>query len=296
MGSGMLKSMTGFGAGDLATAASRYVIEVRSLNHRFLEVVVRLPRELSPLEERIRTMVQGRILRGRVEIAIIRENYGKRARAVKVDADLAKTFINALNDLKRTLELSGTPDLAMLVGLPDLIKIEEQKEDLEECWPLVAEGVGQALDRLVAMRETEGARLSRDLADRLEHLQQRIDEVERRAPAVVKEYAARLTRRIGELVGAAPVDEGRVATEVAMFADRCSITEEVTRFRSHLVQIRQTLSADGAVGRTLEFIVQELGREANTMGSKANDLEIARAVIAMKGELESLREQIQNVE
>jgi len=296
MGSGMLKSMTGFGAGDLATAASRYVIEVRSLNHRFLEVVVRLPRELSPLEERIRAMVQGRILRGRVEIAIIRENYGKRARAVKVDADLAKTFINALNDLKRTLELSGTPDLAMLVGLPDLIKIEEQKEDLEESWPLVAEGVGQALDRLVAMRETEGARLSRDLAERLEHLQQRVDEVERRAPAVVKEYAARLTRRIGELVGAVPVDEGRVATEVAMFADRCSITEEVTRFRSHLVQIRQTLSADGAVGRTLEFIVQELGREANTMGSKANDLEIARAVIAMKGELESLREQIQNVE
>ena len=292
----MLKSMTGFGSGELTTATDRYVVEVRSLNHRFLEVAVRLPRDLSPLEDRIRGLVPGRILRGRVEIAIIRENYGKRARTARVDADLAKTFISALNDLKQALELPGTPDLSMLIGLPDLIKIEEQKEDLETSWPRIAEGVGQALDRLVAMRETEGARLARDLGQRTARLGQRIDEVERRAPAVVKEYAARLARRIGELRGAVPVDEGRVATEVAIFADRCDIAEEITRFRGHLAQMHQTLDATGAVGRTLEFIVQELGREANTMGSKANDLEIARAVIAVKGELESLREQIQNVE
>jgi uncharacterized protein (TIGR00255 family) len=292
----MLRSMTGFGAGDLATPAGRYGVEARSLNHRFLEVVVRLPRDLSPLEDRIRSLVQRRILRGRVEVAIIRENYGKRARTVKIDVDLAKTFTSALNDLKQALELPGIADLSMLVGLPDLIKVEEQKEDLEACWPPISEGVGQALERLVAMRETEGAQLARDLAERLERLSQRADEIERRAPLVVKDYAGRLKRRIGELMGTVPVDEGRLATEVAMFADRCDIAEEVTRFRSHLAQIRQTLAADGAIGRTLEFIVQELGREANTMGSKANDLEIARAVIAIKGELESLREQIQNVE
>ena len=292
----MLRSMTGFGAGELTITAGRYVVEARSLNHRFLEVLVRLPRDLSPLEDRIRAIVQQRVLRGRVEIAIIRENYGKRARTVKVDVDLAKTFTAALNDLKQALELPGTADLSMMVGLPDLIKIEEQKEDLEACWPSISEGLRQALDRLVAMRETEGARLNRDLEQRLERLFQRVDQVEQRAPMVVKDYAARLTRRIEELVGTVPVDEGRVATEVAVFADRCDIAEEVTRFRSHLAQIRQTLGAEGAIGRTLEFIVQELGREANTMGSKANDLEIARAVIAIKGELESLREQIQNVE
>ena len=292
----MLRSMTGFGAGELTITAGRYVVEARSLNHRFLEVLVRLPRDLSPLEDRIRAIVQQRVLRGRVEIAIIRENYGKRARTVKVDVDLAKTFTAALNDLKQALELPGTADLSMMVGLPDLIKIEEQKEDLEACWPAISEGLRQALDRLVAMRETEGARLTRDLEQRLERLFQRVDQVEQRAPVVVKDYAARLTRRIEELVGMVPVDEGRVATEVAVFADRCDIAEEVTRFRSHLAQIRQTLGAEGAIGRTLEFIVQELGREANTMGSKANDLEIARAVIAIKGELESLREQIQNVE
>jgi uncharacterized protein (TIGR00255 family) len=292
----VLRSMTGFGAGDLTTAAGRYTVEARSLNHRFLEVVVRLPRDLSSLEDRIRTLVQRRILRGRVEIAIIRENYGKRARTVKIDVDLAKTFTTALNDLKQALELPGIADLSMLVGLPDLIKVEEQKEDLEASWPPISEGVGQALERLVAMREAEGAQLARDLGERLERLSQRADEIERRAPLVVKDYAGRLKRRIGELVGTIPVDEGRVATEVAMFADRCDIAEEVTRFRSHLAQIRQTLDGEGAIGRTLEFIVQELGREANTMGSKANDLEIARAVIAIKGELESLREQIQNVE
>jgi len=292
----VLRSMTGFGGGDLTTAAGRYTVEARSLNHRFLEVVVRLPRDLSSLEDRIRTLVQRRILRGRVEIAIIRENYGKRARTVKIDVDLAKTFTSALNDLKQALELPGIADLSMLVGLPDLIKVEEQKEDLEACWPPISEGVGQALERLVAMREAEGAQLARDLGERLERLSQRVDEIERRAPLVVKDYAGRLKRRIGELVGTIPVDEGRVATEVAMFADRCDIAEEVTRFRSHLAQIRQTLDGEGAIGRTLEFIVQELGREANTMGSKANDLEIARAVIAIKGELESLREQIQNVE
>jgi uncharacterized protein (TIGR00255 family) len=292
----MLRSMTGFGSGELTTATDRYLVEARSLNHRFLEVVVRLPRDLAPLEDRVRGLVHGRVLRGRVEIAIIRENYGKRARTVKVDVDLAKAFLSALNDLKRSLELSGTADLSTLIGLPELVKIEEQKEDLEGYWPQISEGVGMALGRLVAMRETEGARLAQDLAARIERLRLRIDEVERRAPAVVREYAARLSRRIEELVGAVPVDEGRVATEVAMFADRCDIAEEVTRFRSHLAQMRQTLDADGAVGRTLEFIVQELGREANTMGSKANDLEIARAIIAVKGELESLREQIQNVE
>ena len=289
----MLRSMTGFGAGDLTTAAGRYVVEGRTLNHRFLEVVVRLPRELAPIEDRVRGLVQGRILRGRVEIAIMRENYGKRARTVKVDIDLAKAFISALNDLKRAVELAGTPDLAMLAALPDFVKIEEQKEDLDAAWEGIAVGVRQAIDRLVAMRETEGARLASDLELRVRRLGQRIEDVDRRAPEVVKEHAARLARRIEELLGTAHVDEGRLA---AFFADRSDISEEITRFRSHLAQIRQHLDGPGAVGRTLEFLVQELGREANTIGSKANDLEISTAMIAVKGELESLREQIQNVE
>jgi len=292
----MLRSMTGFGASDLATAAGRYTVEARSLNHRFLEIMVRLPRELAPLEDRIRALVQGRVLRGRVEVAIMRENYGKRLRTVRIDLDLAKAFASALNELKQALELPGSPDLAMLSALPDLIRIEEQKEDLEAAWTAIAEAVEVALSRLVAMREREGARLTSDLGQRVRRLAERADEIERRAPLVVQEHAARLTRRIEELIGMPPVDEGRLAAEVAIFADRSDIAEETTRFRSHLAQMQQMLIGSGAAGRTLEFLVQELGREANTIGSKANDVEISRAVIAVKGELESLREQIQNLE
>ena len=292
----MLRSMTGFGASDLATAAGRYTVEARSLNHRFLEIMVRLPRELAPLEDRIRALVQGRVLRGRVEVAIMRENYGKRLRTVRIDLDLAKAFASALNELKQALELPGSPDLAMLSALPDLIRIEEQKEDLEAAWTAIAEAVEVALSRLIAMREREGARLTSDLGQRVRRLAERADEIERRAPLVVQEHAARLTRRIEELIGMPPVDEGRLAAEVAIFADRSDIAEETTRLRSHLAQMQQMLIGSGAAGRTLEFLVQELGREANTIGSKANDVEISRAVIAVKGELESLREQIQNLE
>ena len=290
------RSMTGFGAGEIATSTGRYVVEIRSVNHRFCEIVVRFPRDLAPLEDRVRALVQTRILRGRVEVAIMRENHGKRPRTVKTDLDLATAYISALNDLKRALMISGSLDLSVLLSLPDLLRIEEEKEDPETSWPAIASSIGRALDRLVEMRETEGARLASDMNERVDRLIRLVDEIEARAPRVVEEYRARLSRRVQEMTGGVPVDAGRLATEVALFADRSDITEEVTRFRSHLAQFQSTLSADGAVGRTLEFIVQELGREANTIGSKANDLEITQRVIAVKSDLESFREQIQNVE
>jgi len=292
----MTRSMTGFGTGEAITAAGRYAVEVRSVNHRFCEILVRLPRDLAPLEDRVKAILQGRVLRGRVDIAIIREEQGKRTRTVKADLELATAYASALHDLKQALSISGPLELSTLVSLPDLIRIEEQKEDLETLWPAVAAGVSVAVDRLVAMRETEGSRLAADLGRRIERLGEHIVAIEERAPAVVQEYHTRLARRLQELTSGIAVDPGRLATEIAMFADRTDITEEITRFRSHLTQFQGTLGADGAVGRTLEFIVQELGREANTIGSKANDLAITRLVIAMKGELENLREQIQNVE
>lgn len=292
----MARSMTGFGSGEMATAAGRYAVEVRSVNHRFCEVLVRLPRDLGTIEDRVRSLVQTRILRGRVEVAIMREDHGRRPRTVKTDLDLARAYVSALNDLKSALSLSGTLGLSDLLALPDLVRIEEPKEDLEASWPAIAAGVGVALDRLIAMRETEGARLAADMLQRVERLKEHILAIEARAPQIVQEYHARLSRRVAELTGGAPVDPGRLAAEVALFADRSDITEEVTRFRSHLAQFQTTLASGGAVGRTLEFIVQELGRETNTIGSKAGDLEITRRVIAIKGELESLREQIQNIE
>ncbi len=292
----MIKSMTGFGAAEAVAGPSRHAIEVRSVNHRFCEVLVRLPRDLAPFEERVKAAVQGRVLRGRVEVAIIREEQGKRTRTAKADLDLAGAYVKAINDLKQALSISGPFDLSMLLSLPDLIRIEEQKDDLDALWPALAGGLEAAMDRLVAMRETEGARLEADLRGRIGRLEGHIGAIDERAPAVAREYHERLTRRVQELAGGVAVEPGRLAAEVAMFADRADISEEITRFRGHLAQFRDTLEMPGAVGRTLEFIVQELGREANTIGSKANDLAITRLVIAVKGELESLREQIQNVE
>lgn len=290
------RSMTGFGAGEIIAGAGRYGVEVRSVNHRFCEVVVRAPRDLSQLEDRIRALVQSRVLRGRVDVVVVRDDYGRRPRTVKTDTELAKAYISALDGLRQALPVSGTVDLSLLLSLPDLVKIEDEKADVEAAWPAVESGVGAALEKLVAMREAEGARLSADLLARLERMEGFAEGIAARAPAVVEDYHARLERRVQELAGSVAVDPGRLATEVALFADRSDITEELTRFRSHLAQFRTTLAGPGAIGRTLEFIVQEIGREANTIGSKANDLEITRHVIAIKGELESLREQIQNVE
>jgi len=288
--------MTGFGAGEIATGAGRYGVEIRSVNHRFCDVVVRIPRDLSPLEDRVRAIVQGRVFRGRVDVAVVRDDYGRRPRTVKADATLAKAYVDALDGLRQTLSIPGGVDLSLLLSLPDLVKIEEEKEDVEASWPAVERGVTTALDRLIAMRDAEGARLGTDLLERLSRLERLAEAIADRAPRVVEDYHARLGRRAQELAGDVALDPGRLAAEVALFADRSDIAEEVTRFRSHLVQFRATLGGAGAVGRTLEFIVQEMGRETNTIGSKANDLEITRHVIAVKGELESLREQIQNVE
>jgi len=290
------RSMTGFGAGEIAPGTGHYGVEVRSVNHRFCEIVVRLPRDLSALEDRVRSTVQGRVLRGRVDVAIVRDDYGRRPRTVRTDLELARAYVTAVDGLRQAVPVTGSLDLSLLLSLPDLVKIEEEKEDVEASWPAVEQGLGAALDRLVALREAEGTRLAGDLLERVGRLERVADAIAERAPRVVEDYHARLGRRVQELAGAVAVDPARLAAEVAVFADRSDITEELTRLRSHLEQFRTTLGGAGAIGRTLEFIVQEMGRETNTIGSKANDLEITRHVIAIKGELENVREQIQNVE
>ena len=257
---------------------------------------MRLPRDLSALEDRVRSTVQGRVLRGRVDVAIVRDDYGRRPRTVRTDLELARAYVTAVDGLRQAVPVTGSLDLSLLLSLPDLVKIEEEKEDVEASWPAVEQGLGAALDRLVALREAEGTRLAGDLLERVGRLERVADAIAERAPRVVEDYHARLGRRVQELAGAVAVDPARLAAEVAVFADRSDITEELTRLRSHLEQFRTTLGGAGAIGRTLEFIVQEMGRETNTIGSKANDLEITRHVIAIKGELENVREQIQNVE
>ncbi|MDR5708426.1 MAG: YicC/YloC family endoribonuclease [Armatimonadota bacterium] len=294
--------MTGYGLGEARAEGGRWVVEARAVNHRFLEVNVRLPRSLQALEDRVRAAFAQRLLRGRVDVSIIREDSARRGKAVRVDADLARQYAMAFEELRQALALRDPVPLSVLLSLPDVVRVEEAEEDLEVLWTQLRPAVEQCAENLVQMREAEGARLARDLLERLDRIEAALERIAGRAPEVVRAYAARLRRRMEELLREAgvpegAVDEARLSMEVALFADRCDIGEEVVRLRSHLLESRTLLvEGTGAVGRKLEFLLQEMMREANTIGAKAGDLEIIRAVLGIKSELESLREQVQNLE
>lgn len=296
----MVRSMTGYGAAEVEAQTGRWWVEVRSTNHRFLEVVVRLPRDLGALEDRVRAAVAGRVRRGRVEV-LVREEATGRARSVTVDTELARQYAQALETLRRELGIQDSLNLAALLALPEVVRLEEVRPDVELAWQALRTGLDQALDSLVRMREAEGAHLAEDLAARVARVEEWVEEVSRRAEELPRVYAQRLRERVAELVRALgverPPDEARLAMEVAAFAERCDVREELVRLRSHLHQARALLHAsDGAVGRKLEFLLQEMQREVNTVGSKAGDLDVTRAVLEMKSELEAIREQVQNVE
>ncbi|HEV8340633.1 MAG TPA: YicC/YloC family endoribonuclease [bacterium] len=289
--------MTGFGAAAADTAWGRMSVEMRSLNHRFSEVSVRLPRELAPLEERVRTAVQRRIQRGRVEVAVARDGAAPRPRAVRADVALAREYLSVAADLAAALNLRGEVTLNQVLAFPDVIRLEEAREDAGVMWVDLEGIVIAALDSLVGMREEEGARLAADARARFLRIDGFLAAVRERSHQVVVDYAARLRLRLSELLGEVGVGEDRLAVELALFAERVDITEEMTRLGSHLAAARETVGeGGGAIGRKLEFLLQEMGRETNTIGAKANDLEISRSVISIKSELESLREQVQNIE
>jgi len=289
--------MTGFGTATADVPGGRLAVEVRSVNHRYSEIQIRLPRELAGFEDRARAVVQERVRRGRVDVIVTREEGARRPRTVRADVELAAGYARALRALAAEIGVPDQLTLAQLAALPDVLRVEEERADAVALWAAAEAAIRAATDGLVAARASEGARLAEDLTGRVRALEAMVEAVARRAPEVVRAYADRLRARVAELLAGIPVDEARIATEVAVFAERSDIAEELTRLRSHLAQFRQTLTEDhGTAGRKLEFLLQEMARETNTIGSKANDLEIARMVIAMKGELESMREQVQNVE
>lgn len=292
----MARSMTGFGRGESAGDPGRIVMEIKAVNHRFSEVVFRMPRQFNALEDAARKLVQGRVSRGRMDLFISWEAAAK-ARGVKVDKELAIAYHSALKELAGEIGSKSELSLDTLARLPDVITVAEDQATADELWPLFESALLQALDGLMEMREREGAGLVADLEARLGALAAFGDTVADRAPMVVDEYRSRLARRLEELLPqGSGVDPQRLAQEVAIFADRADISEELQRLRSHLEQFRQTLTETDSIGRKLDFLVQEIGREINTIGSKANDATITSRVVEAKGELEKIREQVQNIE
>lgn len=288
--------MTGFGRGEASGDAGRVTVEIKAVNHRFCEVVFRMPRQFSALEDRGRKLIQSKVARGRFEVYVAWEPSAE-ARAVKVDKDLALAYYNALRQLAEEIGSNQELSLDTLAKLPEVLSVEEGELTDDEIWALLEPALTQAMAGLITMREREGAILAADVAERLDRIEAFRSAALQRAPQVVEEYRQRLTRRLEELLPPTnPVDPQRLAQEVALFADRADVTEELQRLASHIGQFRQALQSDEAVGRKLDFLVQELGREINTIGSKANDAELTAAVVAAKSELEKIREQVQNLE
>lgn len=293
---GVPYSMTGFGRGEAQGSGYRLTVELKAVNHRFLEIVVRLPRAYGALEEKLRQEVQQRIQRGRIEALVNVAETEERKKCVKVDKDLATSYDKILKDLSAELGVAYQPDPYRLVALPEVLAVEEAEADMDLLTELGRKAVRLALDGLVAMRESEGDKLAADIRKRFQDMDGQIEQVAARAERVVSEYQERLRERIQSLLAEIMVDESKLANEAAYFADRASITEELVRLRSHAAQGRQTLAGREPAGRKLDFLMQEMNRETNTIGAKANDLLISQAVVCIKSELEKIREQIQNLE
>jgi uncharacterized protein (TIGR00255 family) len=292
----MIRSMTGFGAGRAAEGEEAVDVEVRSVNHKFCEVKVRLPRELAALELELQRAVKERLARGGVEVLVRRAAGAPSAVVPRVDAALAAEYARAFAELQRSLGLGGAVALADVLGAEGVVRLEERAPDVDAGRAAAAAALAQALDALAAMRAREGEALARDLEARLATAEGLVARVEALAPQSIEHYRARLHERIQDVARGFVPDPARLAQEVALFADRMDVSEEVTRLRSHVAQTRGLMAGSEPAGRKMEFLVQEMHREANTIGSKSQSAEIAAAVVQLKAEIERMREQVQNVE
>ncbi|BCA53525.1 hypothetical protein W02_06650 [Nitrospira sp. KM1] len=292
----MIKSMTGFGRKQAAHDDGAVLVEVRSVNHRFLEVACRLPRAVGRSEDTVKKLVQQYCVRGRVDVSVSAQGGKAKSGTVNVDLSLAKQYHRNLRDLKKSLKLSGAIDIHLLAGFRDVISITDQQVEDPDLTTLVHTLVGQALAELDAMRRQEGAALAKDMLGRIGSIRTHATAVTERVPQAVQETFDRMKARVGKLMDGEMPDSMRLHQELAVYADRGDITEELVRLESHMVQFEQHLNRAESVGKTLDFLLQEMGREVNTVGSKANDAVIAGHVVQMKAELERIREQVQNVE
>lgn len=290
-----MHSMTGYGRARREAEGRCLTVELKSVNHRFLDVALRMPRSLSFLEDPVRRALGERLSRGHVDVFLAYQNSREDARRVTVNAALARAYAQGLDELAALIGARDERTVAELAALPDVMTVAEADEDQEAVTAMCNAALSDALRALETMRENEGNALARDVLARLDALEAIARGIAARAPGVVRDYQAKLEARIAELL-AAPPDPQRLAQEVAFMADRAAIDEELVRLESHIAQMRQMTREDGPVGRKLDFLVQELNREVNTIGSKASDLQIATAVVEAKAEIEKLREQVQNVE
>ncbi len=290
-----MQSMTGYGRFRLSKDGREMTVEVKSVNHRFLDISSKLPRNLSFLDDSLRKEIAEQLSRGHVDVFVNYSNMRDDAKEVRIDLPLALSYLKTVRELKETADVPGELSVTDFIRLPDVLSIIEAEEDQQAVRELFVSAIRGALTSLVKMRRDEGEHLKKDILDKLNRITQIRESISKRAPEIVKGYQEKLAQRLAKLVDG-QIDESRFITEVAIFADRAAIDEELVRLESHVLQVRNTVGENNPVGKKLDFLVQEMNREFNTIGSKAMDAEIAQLVVEAKGEIEKLREQVQNVE
>lgn len=293
----MAKSMTGFGIGEFKDQYYNLSVECKTINHKYLDINPRIPRKLFFLEDKLRFLIKDHLGRGRVDIFVKFETVTSVGSQLVYDAELAKQYYHILKNIKSDFGLEEPISPVDIAKFPDVVKITEAEDDEEILWNMLSEAANKALENLCNMRIIEGKKLEKDILARADLLERAVCDLEKYTDTIEKEYKDKLYARISELLDDPKVvDEYRLAQEVAIYADKSNITEEIVRFKSHINQLRDTVTADESVGRKMDFLIQEMNREVNTMGSKSSDVSIANLVINMKAELEKIREQVQNIE
>ncbi len=290
----MIKSMTGYGKANLSKDKKEYQVEIKSVNHRYLDICVKMPRVLSYLEDEVKKQISSQIKRGKVDVFITFENNSIKDKEIKINTEIAKIYIDELKKLAKQENILDNIEVTEISKLPDVLTIQNNQED-ETIKDALLEAVSNATENLVQMRSIEGNKMADDLVARIQGIKEKVEEISSLSTGLIEEYVVKLEGRIKEILKNQDIDEARLAQEVVIYADKCSI-EEVTRLKSHISQFEKLIKTDEAIGKKLDFIIQEMNRETNTIGSKANNLEITNGVIDIKTELENIREQVQNIE
>ncbi len=292
----MIKSMTGFGRAEFCDEKRKITVEVKSVNHRYLDVNIKMPKKIGFFETSIRGILKEYMQRGKVDLYITYEDYTEDNVSLKYNREMARSYLHYLSEMGNEFGLENDIRVSVLSRYPEVFTLEEQEVDEEELWKDLEDVVRRALEAFVRSRVAEGENLKKDLLDKLEGMLKYVDDIEKRAPAIIEEYRNKMHDRVRDMLDDASIDESRILTEVTLYADRVCVDEEIVRLRSHIKGTGDTLLAGGSVGRKLDFIAQEMNREANTILSKSTDLSTSNVAIDLKTDIEKVREQIQNIE
>lgn len=292
----MLKSMTGFGRAVEEIDGYVITVEIKSVNHRYFDFSSRIPRQYGFLDDKLKSYINSKVSRGKVECYVSVEALDTEDAAVVINKTLASAYVKALKELSEEYSLKEDFGTAFVSRLPDVFVLKKADEDEEKIWQLVKSVTDEAIEKFIQMRAVEGAKMKEDVASRAEYILDCVSFIEEKSPQTVKEYNDKLVERVHEIIGDVSLDEQRIIQEVAIYADKVAVAEETVRLRSHIAQLKTFLESEEPIGRKMDFLVQEINRETNTIGSKANDVDIARKVVDIKAEVEKIREQIQNIE